>query len=76
MKLEISLVINIFSIILLTVVYHHSFKLTEKETLQHKLYIIMLQITILMLVVDIFSRFDGKPSTIYPFVNYFGNLLC
>ena len=75
MKLESNLLINIYSIVLLTIVYLHSLKQDDKETLQHKLYIIMLQITILMLVVDIFSRFDGKPDTIYPIVNYFGNLL-
>jgi len=33
----------------------------------------MLQITILMIVMDIFSRFDGKPGTIYPVINHFGN---
>ena len=59
----------------MTIVYLHSLKQADKETLQHKLYIIMLQITILMLMVDIFSRFDGKPDTIYPVLNYFGNLL-
>jgi diguanylate cyclase (GGDEF)-like protein len=28
-----------------------------------------------MLVVDIFSRFDGNPGTIYPVINYIGNFL-
>jgi diguanylate cyclase (GGDEF) domain len=28
-----------------------------------------------MLVVDIFSRFDGKPGTIYPVINHLGNFL-
>jgi diguanylate cyclase (GGDEF)-like protein len=26
-----------------------------------------------MLVVDILSRFDGKPDTVFPYINYFGN---
>lgn len=53
----------------------HSLKHSERESLHNKLYMIMLQITILMLVVDIFSRFDGKPETIYPVINHFGNFL-
>ena len=28
-----------------------------------------------MLVVDIFSRFDGNPGTIYPVINHIGNFL-
>lgn len=35
----------------------------------------MLQVTILMLVVDIFSRFDGNSGTVYSVVNYFSNFL-
>jgi len=70
-----NLVINIYSIILLVIIYLHSLKQTEKDSLQQKLYITMLQITILMLVMDIFSRFDGKPGTIYSSINRFGNFL-
>jgi hypothetical protein len=35
----------------------------------------MLHITILMLVVDIFSRFDGRLGTIFPVINNLGNFL-
>lgn len=75
MSLANNLVINIYSIALLIIIYLHSLKHTEKESLQYKLYMMILQITILMLVVDIFSRFDGKPDTIYPLINHFGNFL-
>lgn len=60
---------------LLIIVCLHSLKQDRKGFLQHKLYMMMLQITILLLVVDIFSRFDGQPGTIYPVINHFGNLL-
>jgi diguanylate cyclase (GGDEF)-like protein len=35
----------------------------------------MLQSAILMLVMDICSRFDGNPNSIYPFINHLGNFL-
>ena len=75
MNLFNNLVIDLYSIILLIIVCFHAIKLTEKEFLQDKLYLMMLYSTILMLVVDIFSRFDGNPDTIYPIVNSFGNFL-
>ena len=75
MKLANNLIINIYSIVLLLIVCLHCLKHTEKESLHYKIYMMMLQVTILMLVVDIFSRFDGKPDTIYSVINHFGNFL-
>lgn len=75
MGLPNNFAINIYSIALLMIIYFHALKHDEKETLQHKLYIMMLQTTILLLFVDILSRFDGNPGTIYPVVNHVGNFL-
>ena len=75
MDLTNNIIINIYSIALLVIICHNSLKHDEKESLQHKLYMMVLKITILMLVVDIFSRFDGKPDAIYPVINHFGNLM-
>ena len=75
MDFKSNLIINTYSIILLFIVYLHSRKHSEKEFLQYKLYIKMLLITIIMLVVDILSRFDGNPGTIYPYLNHLGNFL-
>lgn len=47
----------------------------ERNLLQQKLYMKMLQITILMLIVDIFSRFDGNPGTVYSSINHIANFL-
>ena len=33
----------------------------------------MLQVAVVMLVLDTFSRFDGNPDTVYSQLNYFGN---
>ena len=68
-----NLVINLNSIVILIIIYIHSLKQNEKFFLQHDLFMKMLQITIIMLVFDIFSRFDGNPGTFYSGFNYLGN---
>lgn len=60
---------------ILAIVYFQTAKTIEKEVLQHKLFIRIIQITSFLLLIDIFSRFDGKPDTIYPFINHFGNFI-
>lgn len=75
MGLVNNVVINIYSIMILIIICVNCSKQDEKSFLKYKLYMRILQITILMLVVDIFSRFDGKPGTIYTVMNYFGNLM-
>ncbi|MBU3193077.1 GGDEF domain-containing protein [Clostridium algidicarnis] len=75
MNLVSNLVINIYSITLLVVILCHSLKNNEKQSRQYKIFIMMLQITILMLILDILSRFDGKPNTVYTIINHVGNFL-
>lgn len=75
MDLISNIILNSYSILLLIIIYIHAVKQNEEVFLQNKIYLIMLKLTALMLVVDIFSRFDGKPDTLYPIFNYIGNLL-
>lgn len=75
MNFQISFSLNVYSIILLAFIFIHALKQTEKNSLQNKLYMVMLQLTALMLVVDILSRLDGHPGTIYSVLNYFGNFM-
>ncbi len=75
MNLQGNVIINVYSIAILIIIGFHSFKDDEKGSCRYKLYFMMLQVTILMLVVDIFSRFDGMSNTLYPIFNYIGNLL-
>lgn len=75
MNLSYNLVLNIYSIMILVVICFHASRLIEKKFLQDKLYMSMLYSTILMLVIDILSRFDGKLETIYPLINHIGNFL-
>ena len=69
------IVMNIFSIMLLVILYAESKKHDVQASLQYKLYMQMLNVTILMLIVDILSRFDGNQGTIYPLINQTGNFL-
>lgn len=75
MNLTNVIAMNAYSILLLMVIYDHSLKNPEKNDLQRKLFMMMLQITAVMLVVDVLSRFDGSPDSIYPVINQAGNFL-
>ena len=75
MNLQFNIIINVFSIGLLSIVYIHSLTHHEKGQLQYRLFAMMLLATIALLVVDIFSRFDGHPGTIYTTINSYGNFL-
>lgn len=75
MDLTGNTVINTYSILLLTIICYNSLRHDEKESLQHKLYMMVLYTTIILLMVDICSRFDGRPDTLYPVINHCGNFL-
>jgi len=75
MNLIINSVINIYSILLLIVIYIQTLNKGEKRTLPHQLFILMVQVTMLLLFFDIFGRFDGQPGTIYPLLNSAGNFI-
>lgn len=75
MGLACNLIMNTISIAIIIIIFAHCSKRDKVVTLQSKIYMIMLLVTILLLVLDIFSRFDGNPYTIYPFLNHIGNFL-
>lgn len=75
MSLQSNIIINSFSILLLSIILVHSYLNVEKNTLQNRLFILLVQLTMLILVFDIFGRFDGNPDTIFPLLNHLGNFL-
>ncbi len=75
MNLTGNIVINLYSIIILIIISIHSLKQYDKISMQNKLFMVMLQITVFMLFIDIFSRFDGNPGTVYSIINYSSNFL-
>ena len=70
-----NIIINLYSVAVLLIVYSQYVKKQEKEFLQYKVYVMMLKVTILLLVIDIFGRFDGSPNTIYPYINHVSNFV-
>lgn len=69
-----NLLVNLFSIIVLLVVYQHCRKKEYKTVLQNKIFMMMLILTMILLVFDVFSRLDGKEYAFYPLLNQVGNL--
>lgn len=71
-----NVMLNVDSILLLTIIYFQSAKHADNNSLQYKLFVFVLLATISLLVVDIFSRFDGRPDTaLFPAFNSVGNFL-
>lgn len=75
MSLGSNIFLNVYSIMIVLIIYFHALRSFEKESLQDRLYITILNITVLMLGIDILSRFDGYSSVIYPELNTLGNFL-
>lgn len=67
--------LNIYSLLILLTIYYMTTKWNDKELFNNKLFILIIQITIFLLFVDVFSRFDGNGSQIYVLLNHTGNFL-
>ncbi len=67
--------INIYSIIILMVIYFMSKKWNDRELFGNKLFLLMVKLTMILLVVDSLSRFDGDINFLYVLFNYTGNFL-
>jgi diguanylate cyclase (GGDEF)-like protein len=75
MNFSTNLILNVYSIIFLAVIIFYASKNKEENSLQYKLFAVMMYITVLMLIIDILGRFDGNPHTIYSLINHVGNFL-
>jgi len=73
MSLENNTIINLYSIIILFIILLHCIKTENKELLYNRIYLLMLKIVMVLLVFDIFSRFDGQKNMLYPLLNQLGN---
>lgn len=75
MGLAGNVVLDLYSIAILLVIGYHATKRHQRESTQHRLYMLMLWVTIALLFIEALGRFDGRPDTIYPLVNRTGNFL-
>lgn len=67
--------INIYSIAVLMVIFHQASKQVDKDNRQHQIFLRMIQMAVVLLLVDIASRLDGRPDTAYASINAAGNLV-
>lgn len=74
MSIVFNLMINLYSIIILLVMFLFSFRQYDRFSPQQKLFHLMLMVTFAILCFDTLSRFDGRPGTYYMHLNFIGNL--
>lgn len=67
--------LNIYSMMILAIIYWQSISNPEKEFLNHKIFITMVKTLFAMLAIDILSRFDGRADTIYLYINHSANFM-
>jgi diguanylate cyclase (GGDEF)-like protein len=75
MSLMNNLIINIYSLLILIVLYHQNNKFQDDKKLNNKIFRSMMQLTFVLLFLDILSRFDGNIDSFYPIFNHIGNFL-
>lgn len=75
MSLENNLILNLYSIIILLVILLQSVKYENRESLQNKVFLLMLKTSMALLVFDIFSRSDGLENKLFPLLNQLGNFI-
>ncbi len=75
MSLISNFTINIYSMLVLIILYVQYSKHLDREYFHNKLFIQIIRITFLMLIFDILGRFDGNPSTINSLFNQVGNYM-
>lgn len=75
MSLFSIMILNTYSIILLIILGLQALKHAERNSRQYKLYMLILQATVLLLIVDVLGRFDGYAEVFYPALNQIGNFL-
>ncbi|NLT13261.1 MAG: GGDEF domain-containing protein [Clostridiales bacterium] len=67
--------INLYSIAILAIIFIQMLRSSDKYLLPQKLFMWVLLVTAVMLVMDILSRFDGHPGTLYEAANHIGNFM-
>ena len=74
MSLESNIILNVYSAVILLVIYIHAQRFSHKESAQERLFLAVLYITFALLGLDILSRFDGNAAG-YAQINAFGNFV-
>lgn len=75
MSLLNNLIINIYSILIILILYHQNSKHEDDKKFNNKIFRLMMQSTFILLFLDSISRLDGNVDSFYPVLNQTGNFL-
>ena len=75
MNLILNFTLNLYSMIILSIIYIQSSKHADREYVHNKIFIQIIRVVFFLLFFDILGRFDGSPDTINPILNQFGNYM-
>lgn len=75
MSLMNNIIINIYSILILLVIYHQNNKFEDDKKFNNRIFRTMMQATFILLFLDTISRLDGNVDSLYPVLNQIGNFL-
>ncbi len=73
MNILINCAINLYSLIIVLIIFFHSDKHHDRDLLNDKLFRYMMVLIGFMLIFDSMSRFDGEPHAIFSLINRIGN---
>ncbi len=68
-------ILNGYSILILAVIYIYFIRISETKSFRNRIFVLILQTTALILLFDIFGRFDGGGSAVRSVLNRTGNFV-
>lgn len=75
MNLILNIIINIYSLCILTVIFSNTKTVCKNKNFTDKIFILIVKMTMFLLVIDVMSRFDGERNELFPMINSIGNFV-
>lgn len=75
MHLVFNTILDLNAIVFLIIIAAFARSSLTGKTFHDRIFLFMIYVSILMLSLDIFSRFDGNAGTVYPMLNHLSNML-
>lgn len=75
LKISFTVILNIYSMMILGIIYMQLAKKIEKKSLDNKIFKAIVLSTFVLLFIEILSRFDGNYMPIHPYMNNIGNFM-
>lgn len=75
MTLINSITMNLYAFAILMIIAFHAHRFRERNKTEHSIFIKLIYMAMFLLLVDVASRFDGRPGTWFEPVNRAGNFI-